>query len=190
MDLPSCKAFHTSKVPSPHSSSQAKGEAVLCDWIPVPRQPALFSLGLGHGKLEKMSNMNSNHPEVEFVHYFPGYLLSPSSSTEGTSFGGNRSPVILPSPLLTPLLPCLLPTPRPFTPQLRGEGPVPNSVSRWMAGWGPARQASLGTEGQPEGLDPSRKFSSESARELRSLCCGTHARVSTAPDRFSVLMPS
>ena len=128
VDLPSCEAFHTSKVPSPYSSSRAKGEAVLCDWIPVPSQPALFSLGLGHGKLEKMSKMNSNHPEVEFVHYFPGYLLSPSSSTEGTSFGGKssypsiflRSPVILPSLLLTPLLPCLLPTPPPFTPQLHG----------------------------------------------------------------------
>ena len=59
-----------------------------------------------------------------------------------------------------------------------------------MADWGPAHQASLGTEGQPEGLDPNRKFSADSAREPRSLCCGTHARVSTAPDRFSVLMPS
>lgn len=83
-----------------------------------------------------------------------------------------------------PCFPAYSPLPHPSPHNCMEEGPVPNSVSSWMAGWGPARQASLGTRGQPEGLDPNRKFSSESTRELLSLCCGTHARVSTAPKHF------
>ena len=86
--------------------------------------------------------------------------------------------------------PAYSPLPHPSPHNCMEEGSVPNSVSSWMAGWGPDGQASLGTEGQPGGLDPNRKFSSDSTRELLSLCCGTHAGVSTAPDGFSVLMPS
>lgn len=97
--------------------------------------------------------MNSNHPEVEFVHYFPGYLLSPSSSTERTSFGGEIilsvfSQVTCHPSLRSPHTPASLPTPHsphPSPHNCMEEGPVSNSVSSWWQVEVQPLQASLST---------------------------------------------
>lgn len=162
MDLPSCEAFHTSKVPSPHSSSRAKGGSRSLFLDPSSQSTLTILWGWATENLKKCLIGIAIILRLNLSTAFWGVSLVQALQLRGPHLEGNHPTRVFFSgdlssfpPLSShPCFPAYSPLPHPSPHNCIEEGSVPNSVSSWMAGWGPDRQASLGMEGQPGGAGP------------------------------------